>query len=77
VPPPFNPCKHQDISQSANFETEFTSMPMMSIDKGETAKDAKGSSSTDASVTFLNFTFEEESYLDELRDNFRASRHRK
>jgi len=52
-------------------------MPMMSIDKGETAKDAKGSSSADASVTFLNFTFEEESYLDELRDNFRASRHRK
>jgi serine/threonine protein kinase len=76
IPPPFNPCKNQDIISSENFEKEFTNMPLRSVDEesigAKALKDNLGSapSSSDSrdSDTFLNFTFEEESHLESLRE---------
>lgn len=73
IPPPFNPCKNQDIAESSNFEKEFTTMPMQSMDRADPARGDVKEDRNDT-LTFLNFTFEEESYLDTLRDTFRASR---
>ena len=59
--PPFNPCRNQDIADSENFEKEFTTLPLQSVDEGsrrnpDSILDSDGN-------TFLNFTFEEESVL--------------
>jgi len=73
--PPFNPCKNQDVQESENFEKEFTTMAVLSVDEGKAAGSTQvveGDRGT--SETFLNFTFEEESFLDGLReDRFSAS----
>ena len=63
MPPPFSPCKNQDTVNTENFEKEFTNMAVYSVDaadrtEAEAAKDE----------TFLNFTFEEESFLDSVRE---------
>ena len=63
IAPPFGPCKNQDTVNTENFEKEFTNMAVYSVDAGdgterEQAKDE----------TFLNFTFEEESFLDCVRE---------
>lgn len=60
IPPPFNPCRNQDEINSDNFEDEFKSMPVHSVD------DSKAESLI--TENFLNFTFEEESMLDSLRE---------
>lgn len=78
VEPPFKPCRdlHSE-SDTDNFEKEFTSMPVLSVDEG-----AGGGSRTAAIAaalsanpdvmddTFLNFTFEEASIFDSMRDHF-------
>lgn len=66
--PPFDPCKNQNIGDTENFDREFTDMPLHSVDEGNSSLTPR---EDDA---FLNFTFEEESMLDSLRDTFRASR---
>lgn len=76
--PPFNPCRNQEEKDSENFEREFTAMPLISTDGSTSPLVGKGamglSEGKDGSETFLNFTFEEESMLDSLRENFVASR---
>jgi len=72
VAPPFDPCKDQDISNTDNFDKEFTTMPLHSVDADSVGPGARPAE-VDKDV-FLNFTFEEESMLDSLRDTFRAHR---
>ena len=66
IQPPFNPCKNQDIGNTDNFDKEFTGMPLHSVDEGSTVLRDHDS--------FLNFTFEEETLLDSLRESFIANR---
>ena len=35
--PPFNPCRNQDLKGANNFESEFTSLPMFSMDNEQQA----------------------------------------
>ncbi len=76
VTPPFNPCRNQDISDSDNFEKEFTNMPVNSIDEGSTPSSRLSSPtySDNDSETFLNFTYEEESVLTRELEARSASR---
>ena len=69
IPPPFNPCRNQDIQATDNFEKEFTNMPVLSVDEGRgDIASSLASAKDDKSETFLNFTFEEESFLDSMRE---------
>ena len=70
IAPPFNPCRNQDQQESENFEKEFTTMAIYSVDEGAGASGAAAAPPANAgsSETFLNFTFEEESFLDSLRE---------
>lgn len=71
IPPPFNPCRHHgDDADTVNFEKEFTNMALMSVD--ENSSNAKYS--VEEEGHFLNFTYEEESNLEKLRDTFIATR---
>jgi serine/threonine protein kinase len=49
--PPFNPCQGKDVSMSTNFDAEFTSMPVHSLDDKYSTE---GQMSSD---TFSGFTF--------------------
>lgn len=61
INPPFDPCRQQALEDDAtNFEKEFTSMPLHSMEEISPMR----SRSDD---TFSNFTYEEESYLDRRR----------
>jgi serine/threonine protein kinase len=60
IRPPFNPLQNQDPEDSRNFEAEFTSLPVHSIDENYRESRADRISSS----TFENFTYEEDSYLD-------------
>jgi hypothetical protein len=71
IQPPFQPCKNYDESDASNFEKEFTLMPVHSMD--ESSMDSKYPHN-DQSESFLNFTYEEESHLEQLRDSLAASR---
>lgn len=76
IQPPFNPCKDQNILNTDNFDAEFTSMPLQSVEDGNNMNGANNqafSMEENDKNTFLNFTFEEESYINNLRDNFRDS----
>jgi len=66
VRPPFNPLHNQDAEDSRNFEREFTSLPLGSIDDIRGGAGAKAESRAErvSSSTFENFTYEEDSYLD-------------
>ena len=55
--PPFDPCRNQDVGEARNFEDDFTSLPLVSIDADE------GRSDRVTSDTFQNFTYEDESNL--------------
>lgn len=69
IAPPFNPCRNQDVQESENFEKEFTDMAIFSVDEGAGAAGAaQYALAPDSSETFLNFTFEEESFLESLRE---------
>ena len=69
IAPPFNPCRNQDVQESENFEKEFTQMAIFSVDAGAYAMHGgQPISVPDSSETFLNFTFEEESFLESLRE---------
>lgn len=70
IAPPFNPCRNQDQQESENFEKEFTTMAIYSVDEGAGSAGAAAAQqgNTGSSETFLNFTFEEESFLDSLRE---------
>ncbi len=65
IPPPFSPCKNQDTSDTENFEKEFTNMAVYSVDAADRG-DREADPGKDE--TFLNFTFEEESFLDSMRE---------
>jgi serum/glucocorticoid-regulated kinase 3 len=73
VPPPFNPCRNQNITDTENFEKEFTNMNLRSVDEGNGNTNSgntggeKGANAGDGE-TFINFTFEEESFLDSIRE---------
>lgn len=69
IPPPFNPCRNQDVYASENFEKEFTNMAVYSVDdpNGQTREAPAGGESGNAE-TFLNFTYEEESVLEKERE---------
>ena len=61
VEPPFNPLRNSDAESSRNFEKEFTTLPLRSIDeygRGESRAERLSSG------MFENFTYEEDSYLD-------------
>ena len=62
IAPPFNPCRNQDQQESENFEKEFTTMAIYSVDEGAAGGGAAPVhyGNTDSSETFLNFTFEGE-----------------
>ena len=70
VDPPFHPCKPGEDLASSNFEKEFTSMAI-SLDKSgqrdsnANPYDSDGGRSTNSGDMFENFTFDEESTLDE------------
>ena len=61
IQPPFNPKRDQNEEDPRNFEREFTNMPLQSMD------DSRGFERVSSS-TFENFSYEEDSYLDGLRD---------
>lgn len=71
ITPPFQPCRNFDETDATNFEKEFTMLPIHSVD--ESSIDAKNLL-TEPSETFLNFTYEEESHLEQLRDSLAAAR---
>ena len=54
IPPPFNPLKGKDAAMSTNFDTEFTSMPVHSID------DLSAAENRLSTGTFQDFTFSED-----------------
>ena len=61
INPPYDPCRHHAGEEDTqNFEKEFTSLPILSMDEISPSR----SRSDD---TFSNFTYEEESYLDRRR----------
>ena len=73
IPPPFQPCKNQEQVNSENFEKEFTNMAVYSVDANDphqqsNHKSGGGDSGGGDKETFLNFTFEEESFLDSVRE---------
>lgn len=72
VKPPFEPCKNLSEVETTNFEKEFTVMPLHSVDESTMSADVKNLRLE--SETFLNFTYEEESYLETLRDSLAAQR---
>jgi protein-serine/threonine kinase len=73
IPPPFEPCRHtKDEVETINFEKEFTNMPLFSVD--DASADAKALQGEFQDATFLNFTYEEESNLEMLRDSLAAAR---
>ena len=74
--PPFNPCRNQEEKDSENFEKEFTAMPVISVDGAHGSLGPMGSNRAEekGEETFLNFTFEEESMLDSLREDFISTR---
>ncbi len=78
IPPPFDPCKSQDESTSSNFEKEFTSMPLHSVDEGagggDRSKAVAAALDSGAGPNFLNFTYEEESVMESMRDSYAAGR---
>ncbi len=57
IVPPFDPCKNQDIVDAQNFESDFTNLPLVSVD----GDDSRGERIQ--SDVFQNFTYEEESPL--------------
>lgn len=62
--PPFNPCEGQDTRSAANFEREFTNLPMYSMDTEKGWFQGQGPREHRiTSDTFRNFTFEDESFL--------------
>lgn len=63
ITPPFDPCKNVGETETINFEKEFTNLPVVSMDE---TRHAESKSNKYDSETFLNFTYEEESYLDSL-----------
>jgi len=71
VQPPFEPCQDTSEIETSNFEAEFTNMPVHSVDEsGPSIKfDA-------ADGAFMHFTYEEESSMEQLRENLFASRHK-
>jgi hypothetical protein len=71
VRPPFEPCRNMMDTETSNFEKEFTAMPLRSVDETASA-DAKSLKAE--ADSFLNFTYEEESYLETLRDSLAAQR---
>jgi serine/threonine protein kinase len=73
IVPPFSPCRNQEEKDSENFEKEFTGMPLISVDgsPGSAAAVLSRLNLEDkGEETFLNFTYEEESMLDSVREDF-------
>lgn len=74
ITPPFNPTRNAaGPADTSNFEKEFTNM-QLSIDAGSGA--AREDKRLD-SDTFQNFTYEEESQLESLIDDYHSGSRRK
>ena len=78
ITPPFTPTRNQTgPADTSNFEKEFTNM-QISMDAGGAGPREDKRLDSD---TFVNFTFEEESQLDSLIDDYHsahsAAKHRK
>lgn len=59
IQPPYKPCENQDtINESSNFEEEFTSMPLQSVEEGCSVLEQAGTMLNEA---FMAFTFNENS----------------
>ena len=64
VTPPYNPCKNQStVANSSNFEDEFTSMPLQSVDDHSAASLALLNERP--STQFNDFTFDKDSAFDD------------
>ena len=85
ITPPFDPLRNQDEADGANFEAEFTNMPVVSVDAADTSAQRAQQQQLQLqqqqarekrldSDTFLNFTYEEESHLDSLIEDLAAAR---
>lgn len=62
IAPPFDPCRnHETDEDTANFEKEFTNMPMYSVDE-----DPNSRQTLQSDELFSQFTYEGESYFDRL-----------
>lgn len=80
ITPPFDPCKNlTDDIDTTNFEKEFTTMPMYSMEEMEqrttspSAKVSPGEFSTNSypnNGLFSQFTFGEDSYLERISARF-------
>ncbi len=81
IPPPLDPCRNGEELSSENFEKEFTNMALYSVDEGQGNGKSSGASHNLSSgspsngkrdvgndETFLNFTFDEQSAFEGLRD---------
>lgn len=70
VIPPFDPClKHDGDADTDNFEKEFTQMPVNSMDNTagkNLLNDNPILSNSEASDTFSNFTYQDDSYMGSL-----------
>lgn len=76
ITPPFDPMRNQNEEDGKNFESEFTNMPVVSVDAADTSGNSRQTprDTREPSDTFLNFTYEEESHLDSLIEDLAASR---
>jgi serum/glucocorticoid-regulated kinase 3 len=71
IRPPFEPCRDSGEEDASNFEKEFTTLPVHSVDESNPTFRLDT-----ADGTFLHFTYEEESTLESLRDSLAANRHK-
>ena len=72
ITPPYNPCKTEEsVEESVNFEEEFTSMPLQSVD--ETSAAALELLNNRESSKFTGFTYDKDSVLDDMSSYFDAN----
>ncbi len=65
IPPPYNPCKDQEsVAESANFEEEFTSMPLQSVED-PSASAALLAINMRPSTQFNDFSYSQDCMLNE------------
>lgn len=75
VLPPFAPGSNdKDEHTASNFEREFTNMALKSVDGDDSSVSSHNTDDTDS---FMNFTYEEDSFMDGLRTEFEKKDTRK
>ena len=72
ITPPYNPCRDKDsVLDSDNFEEEFTSMPLQSVD--DTSAAALALLNNRDSTKFCDFTYNKDSAFDDQDTYYDAS----